>query len=290
MNTFKTNAIASITTTALLLLFQISFLSAQLIPNSNFENWEIIGGIEEPSDWMTNNEPGWISITKTTGENVLENAIKIIGNASGPEGYFPGLAYVDLKFQTDLLISGIKISYKYEMIIGENIGEARLLLHPWIDGSYDYSNVKYWDDLDPAAEGNWIQESIYFPTVLNTSEYDSVRLSIYSGGIDIGYGFQGNLAFHMDSLELITEDITAISSQKIESAIVVSPNPFTNFLDIDSKNHVVQSISLYDVYGRMVLMSSQVDRLDLGFLSEGVYYLHLELEDGGTDIKLIQKI
>lgn len=70
------------------------------------------------------------------------------------------------------------------------------------------------------------------------------------------------------------------SGEKEEKDILVSPNPANTELAIDTKGEDYVSIRLYDQLGRVVLIHNilakdKVQRINIGDLANGIYYLHV---------------
>jgi hypothetical protein len=77
---------------------------------------------------------------------------------------------------------------------------------------------------------------------------------------------------HFRFYDNVDEDITA--SQ-------IFPNPFTSMVSIKAEK-TIMSVSVYDVYGRLVKEQSVADKtvdLDLSNLNDGTYLLQLNFGD-----------
>lgn len=74
---------------------------------------------------------------------------------------------------------------------------------------------------------------------------------------------------------------TSVGSDKENSLLVLSPNPVTDYLDIDNKSYSHITSSIYNINGERVFHSlSEETRIDLTLLSAGTYIFELETNTG----------
>jgi len=74
-----------------------------------------------------------------------------------------------------------------------------------------------------------------------------------------------------------------------ELDIIIAPNPFTDFISIETEENKELSLRLFDATGRMVHAENAVRQLnELGFLSPGVYLLEITIDDRKGIYKLIK--
>ncbi|MEO0583804.1 MAG: T9SS type A sorting domain-containing protein [Bacteroidota bacterium] len=76
----------------------------------------------------------------------------------------------------------------------------------------------------------------------------------------------------------------------LRSLIHIFPNPTTNILQVESENLTIQQIQLFDLRGRMLMEKrEQTDILDLHGLSQGIYILEVQTDQGILTEKIIKQ-
>ena len=183
----------------ILLLIQ-SKLESQPINNSNFEQWEFVNGIEEPIYWETNNKLNYISVSKDSSQTG-NYAIKITGNAPGFEGPYRGTTEIQLEYQDNFLIRGISAKVKYKV---NQKGRGGIGVGVYKD--QDFFSKGFWGYtyLEKDTVVNWHPIEVTFPEPVSTQEIDSLYIFIFAGGIDEGFGIQGNSELIIDNIEFET--------------------------------------------------------------------------------------
>ena len=87
-------------------------------------------------------------------------------------------------------------------------------------------------------------------------------------------------------------DVSTLSSnQDIESEeYIILPNPSSGILKITSKNdNLPQSIKVYDIAGHCHYSNRSRGQIDLGFLANGLYLIHIESSDSRSIHKWIKQ-
>lgn len=76
-----------------------------------------------------------------------------------------------------------------------------------------------------------------------------------------------------------------------KNELTVFPNPSTDILNYEVANlEAVQSVQLFDVFGKLVKVAAQVDgQLSLADLTVGMYMLVVETNDGGLRQVIVKK-
>ncbi len=108
-------------------------------------------------------------------------------------------------------------------------------------------------------------------------------------------------AFHLGNhLYLPTDTVVVmkVSSHAIinhlpedwEKQISISPNPATDYFVLDNKNSaiVVQSIEIFDTFGKKVTSLLHDTRYPINDLSKGIYYLHIHTNKGVIRRKIVK--
>jgi len=76
----------------------------------------------------------------------------------------------------------------------------------------------------------------------------------------------------------------------LRSLIHIFPNPTTNILQVESENLHIQQIQLFDLRGRMLMgKREQTDILNLYDLSQGIYILEVQTDQGILTEKIIKQ-
>lgn len=114
-------------------------------------------------------------------------------------------------------------------------------------------------------------EIIYTIGEVNVQEFNI-------GGIQVSEGFiNGGL------LETL-----AIQQPVLQSSIVVYPNPTSETINISS-TIPINKIELYDLLGKLVLTTKEVNKVKINQLETGTYFLKLISEKGNVIKKIIIK-
>lgn len=79
-----------------------------------------------------------------------------------------------------------------------------------------------------------------------------------------------------------------VGIEDLSDAIAVYPNPVENTLNI-SMGEDITNATIYDVFGRKVLVSGNATSIDVSSLSNGMYILRVNTAQGSHDMKFIKK-
>lgn len=81
-------------------------------------------------------------------------------------------------------------------------------------------------------------------------------------------------------LTMIPEEPIGIENIEASQGIVkVFPNPASNYIYLSGQGAAIQSVSIYDISGRKVKRCNDVNKIDIGALNSGVYFLSVQ-KDG----------
>jgi len=105
------------------------YVNAQ-IPNSSFEHWDSISGVEQPDGWNTNNMPHFLAVTKVDKLIDGDYAMKVETNGISFEGKAPGWARCN--FLAPSHINQISFNYKIDSI--ETPAEIEIVILQWHAG------------------------------------------------------------------------------------------------------------------------------------------------------------
>ena len=87
-------------------------------------------------------------------------------------------------------------------------------------------------------------------------------------------------------MESVFCDIT-VKNKSLKNIFSVFPNPASDYLTITT-NTSIQSLSIYDSFGKMMLKTSKKN-VYLGNFSKGYYFLKIEYKSGSQTQKIIIK-
>ena len=77
-----------------------------------------------------------------------------------------------------------------------------------------------------------------------------------------------------------------------QEKMTVSPNPFSDFIEIKNIKTPIQTIRLYDMFGKLCFETKKANaannRLNTDFLAEGIYLLQIETEKGQQTMKIVK--
>ena len=131
---------------------------------------------------------------------------------------------------------------------------------------------------------------IGFGQVTSPSVVSSSGDSYSNGGVIMDYTL-GEIVVetHANSTTILTQGFHQ-GDLKVSAGVVnidiktkVYPNPTTNFLIIELEKNVNADILVYDINGKLVikdkLINEQQKQLDFSFLTQGNYFIHIDIAD-----------
>jgi len=191
-----------------ILCFLLHGIAFCQIPNSGFESWTIINGVEEPDSWKTNNsifgtvQPGRISVTKTLDSHSGNYALNVINNGPSIEGPLPGHATAVF---IDSAVSKISAYVKCDSIAGTGKG---IISISGFTGS-SHLEIGRWETNVEIPQYIFI-EMLLFP--LNNYDSLSIRIEAYAEMNPLGFP-TGYASFTVDQL-------TALETSTISGTIL----------------------------------------------------------------------
>jgi len=124
------------------------------------------------------------------------------------------------------------------------------------------------------------------------TEQGALGASWTAFGVDINQELY--IANHFNGrIYKITEEPLSVTDIE-NNQVLMTPNPASNFVQIQSENSVLDSITILDINGRTLLainnISSFEELIDINTLSKGLYFVKVSSENGKTSVlKLIIK-
>lgn len=120
--------------------------------------------------------------------------------------------------------------------------------------------------------------------VINSTELDSLHyipLSGYFGADIFEYKIRDNYHWsNASSMGIINIINWMVGLEEIDDILEVYPNPASNFIQINSAD--VNASKLYDTRGEIIKAPMVSNRMEVGHLARGVYYLEITLESGNV--------
>jgi len=81
------------------------------------------------------------------------------------------------------------------------------------------------------------------------------------------------------SFTITVEEELATTDFEFENGLSMYPNPTSNVISIDSKNHVITSIRIFDISGKQLFSETNLNSLskqvDISAFSEGIYFINI---------------
>jgi hypothetical protein len=243
------------------ILLSTSVLFAQQIPNAGFENWSMVGDVEEPDGWTTNNYPGFITVEKSTDSYSGEYAMYVINNGISFEGPLPGTASTN--FTPTENANLLSFHVKVDSISGT--GGVRILVFGIAEGVYD--EIGSWQSSEIIPEYAYIEvETEPF------MDYEEIRITIAAvGGNDETGTSTGHASFFVD--EMSTSFSTGITSHTAEVHLDVQMNGRS--VQVRDPEGNFERIKIIDMSGRELVeraISGSVS-IDVSSFAAGVYLI-----------------
>ncbi len=266
------------------------------IPNSGFEDWDMMPDYNNPIGWATVNGaiPGGLFFTCTRSTdhypaNVGSYSMRLETNLQYLQGGW-GIAVTDTiayPFEPAFAIQGNPTSlHGYYKFVAEAGDQAWVRLVFFFEGEI----VAEDDFLSEAASTNgWEAFQITMPQY---AEADSATLMIFNfyptSQTD---GPNGNSVLSVDNLSF-NVPITGVSEQEVSSMMSFYPNPTRGqvTLNVDAAIAVTGSLNVYNALGQMVYTTAarqQQTELDLTGLENGIYTLEWRNVDTAVQQKLV---
>jgi hypothetical protein len=278
-----------------------SLSNSQSIPNNGFETWTNTSGYNIPASWGTMNpyttSTSIYTCTKGTPGITGSTAayIKLVSKSVTGMGIVPGMAVSGVLNSDKTYDSGFSFNYRptslngswqymgsgsdvgFVKILMTRINPTTLLTETIGSGIYNLSGMVM----------SWTTFSIPITyTTADTPDHCQIVLSS-SGSTPVAnsYLYVDNLNFTMPL------KVNEFNINNVE----IYPNPSKGIISIDySKvNDKVQNIEVIDMIGNKVINDlpneNQLSKLNIDFLSNGIYLLKIKTENGDITKKIIKQ-
>ncbi|WP_418603602.1 DUF4955 domain-containing protein [Hwangdonia sp.] len=130
----------------------------------------------------------------------------------------------------------------------------------------------------------------YIESLLDISGYNSTTFTLAFKYTSSGSAFSPtnrNGTFYISDVKYFVSNTTLSNeSFEVETKIKVFPNPVSNTLHIRVANNAfkIESVSLYNVMGKVVLSCKNTDAVDVSHIAKGIYFLKLRGANNGNVI------
>jgi len=89
-------------------------------------------------------------------------------------------------------------------------------------------------------------------------------------------------------VDLETEIVTNINSEESNNEVIISPNPATNYINIDISSNKIKSVGVYALNGQKIIENS-ANQLDIQKLNSGIYLVRIITKEGDIISKKLIK-
>lgn len=300
----------SVTILLILMIFVVSLLAQNLVPNSNFSMHSQCptnyGQIDYCASWR-NATKGTVdyfhACSPGTYFGVPGNSL---GYQNSPSGAMVGfICYgwdTNYREYPSITIPPLVIGAKYKVSIrvsraeGTHVASDGLGIFFFKDVQLDTSTAKclnYTPQIDYSSYGI-IKDTLNWVTLTDSFFADSAYSQLAIGNfksdsdgntwLDSSSWSNRFAYYYVDSVSV--DGVSKVSVDKIENATpeVIFPNPFKDFAMISVRNnkYTSYSIFIYNLYGRLVRtqqVSSGTTKFERDRLPSGIYFYHLTNED-----------
>lgn len=249
----KTNIMKKLVLISLLLPL---FATAQTIPNGNFESWFVVGFLEYPESWETDNTESQTTVTKDLDSYEGELAMRVTAQPTGVIEYGEATAL----FEISTTPAALNFYAKTELEYGAASVEVTFLNQDTEIYTTDWFSSTSMEDYTLIS----IPLSIAGPVITHA------RIKVTT---QVGDLIGGSAWISVDAMEFgLPLDVNKTEL----NAFKVYPNPAHDYLTIQSDEILLGNIKIYDAQGKMVFgkrISDTSAKIDIRNLSSGAYTL-----------------
>ena len=250
--------------TFIILLACPIFLFSQ-IENGDFNEWEIIDGIERPISWRSNQNDYANNIQKITeGGNTW---IKFLAS----QQHFNCGAY--LQQTIDYPFGSEVISFDFDIRTKSFQADSSTILRVYID----FTNKNYESINSIRTEINTVIKEFTHFTIPIEEGTISDRISIRFYGGSILAANDGCLFNSHIELDNVKFTLNPISDFK-ENEFIIYPNPVDNTIYIRNLPDNTETIKIINSLGNIVIEDTNNCIIDVSTLPPGIYYLMINEE------------
>lgn len=257
----KTNDMKS-TFTFFLALLAIA-ANAQIVPNGNFENWTTNTVPTLPVDWTTEISDAQMPVTQDLDAYEGDFAMKVTSQETGIGEYASARTTLDIEYipasldfyvKTEVAFGAVQVSITFYN------QDIEVISFDW----FTSENIEDWTPV--SIEMDQIEPIITHVEIVVSAQ--------------VGDFAPGDAIISVDAMGFGT--ISGVSDIENRN-IVIYPNPANDYIQFSTEDIKVQSISVMDITGRVVMQKSQFrngQHIEVSALPEGIYILSANMVDG----------
>ena len=87
---------------------------------------------------------------------------------------------------------------------------------------------------------------------------------------------------------LIYDSISSKINNIYKPKILLSPNPAHNYIQINNGLKQIQSLKIFNIFGKQININTQAKVIDISTLNNGIYFLHVEINNKIQIIKFVK--
>ncbi|MGK0366259.1 MAG: hypothetical protein ACI85O_003332 [Saprospiraceae bacterium] len=244
-----------------------------------FEEWE---QDTLPLNWETDFVPPWtdsINIVKIPALIEGDYAVSLRSNIPYFEGNLDTKIRFELPCNTDLL----DITFTYRCL-GE--GQCKLNLGQIREEMEGINSRDIWN----AVAGN--DDTQHTVTLQNIKIYPSFdffsSIELEASPVWTAVGSYGISEFIIDDISVVAKEFVSSVQKSPENNVWIYPNPTSSELFIDTES-TFERIIIYDNLGRKVRNFDFEERIDIGQLKNGIYFIVLKNDKNRVWRKVIKE-
>ena len=120
--------------------------------------------------------------------------------------------------------------------------------------------------------------------------YDVITLMLGYGGPNDA---SANATFLFDDIKVVSNSLTNDIDESFSiDQLNAFPNPINDVVTISAKNNTINSITLYDLLGKEIILlqpNSLVATVDVSALTNGIYIVEILTSSGKGSLKLVKE-
>lgn len=246
------------------LLFSLfAMTSFAQIPNSGFENWTTDTWPITPIDWVTEISDAQIPVSQDLDPYEGNFAMKVTSQETGIGEYASATTTFDMTYIPASLDFYVKTEVSFgsvQVAITFFDQETQVAYHDW----FTSENIEEWTPV--SIEMDQIDPIITHVEIIVSAQVGDLVAGDAIISVDaIGFG-------------------TISSVDKTENRnLNIYPNPVTDILNIQSPDNTIESITFYDISGKIIRaqsLNSLSNKIDVSDLPIGVYTVVAIFESG----------
>ena len=258
-----------------ILLLLIAATIYPQVPNGNFEEWETVDSIEVPKYWTISNEFCCYEVEKVI--DAIEGEFSLKLSVHTPTGLIPEWL-AETTVQVGQVYQSLNAAIRIDSMYWGKVAIKVLELKNGI-----YQEIGNWETTETTNGAKQIS------VPLNQTQTDSLKIQLNAMIVNptqLPVGYAGLI---VDEIELSLTTSTG-EQNRLEELVRIYPNPTSGIVNIEYPNDFNPKIArLYDSEGKLVLVSENVDFIDLNGFPIDTYLLVIQAYIGTNIARFVQK-